>query len=478
MCHRFVFGIALFLVVQGMANGQVTRYELGRRFKQFEQTWAQVKNQEARKRTAPTLAKVTPLFLSLRLQEAAKTLDQSRHLLLGKEIPGGELLWAESLQLIQDPLLLSTKGGTLNLQLNKFYDSKQALPDHATWSVTIQSSSGKVLAKSPIQKISELPSKFTWKLPELPEGDHALALNVSLGGKSLITQRHGLSIAKELSQRISGLEKIAADIDSDKSTTETETLKSTVQILNGLAGKKQYETIYPAVRLLQEAEDLAKAIAKQKRFFDGQRTGQFWLTLQTKRGRHPVRLLVPEQATAKRKIPLVVALHGAGGSENLFFEGYGDGEIVRQCQQRGWFLVAPRSPLFGFSSPVAAIVDELASRYPIDKNNVFVVGHSMGAAQAVNAAQEAPDHFAAIAALGGSGRVNNGEKIKDVPFFVGVGTADFALGGAKRLAATLKAKNVRTVELRVYPDIEHIMIVPEALPAVFAQFDRVKEKSK
>ena len=34
-------------------------------------------------------------------------------------------------------------------------------------------------------------------------------------------------------------------------------------------------------------------------------------------------------------MPVVVALHGAGGSENLFFEGYGAGHIVTECRKRG-----------------------------------------------------------------------------------------------------------------------------------------------
>ena len=95
----------------------------------------------------------------------------------------------------------------------------------------------------------------------------------------------------------------------------------------------------------------------------------------------------------------MVALHGASGSENLFFEGYGRGAIVRLCRERGWLLVAPRLSVFGGTYPIPELVDEVARLYPVARKQVFLVGHSLGAAQAVLNTSKAPELFAAVARL-------------------------------------------------------------------------------
>jgi predicted peptidase len=192
-----------------------------------------------------------------------------------------------------------------------------------------------------------------------------------------------------------------------------------------------------------------------------------------------VRLFVPRGLDANKPVPIVVALHGAGGSENLFFEGYGGGRIVTECRKRGWLLVAPRGGLgLGGPPPVPALLDQLAKRYPLDPKRVFLVGHSMGAMQTIDLIQKHPGKFAAAAALGGGGTVRDAKAFAELPLFVGVGEKDTvaltmsralnkALAGAKKLTYT------------EYPRIEHMVIVREALPDVFELFDTVaagKEK--
>ena len=88
----------------------------------------------------------------------------------------------------------------------------------------------------------------------------------------------------------------------------------------------------------------------------------------------PLRVFVPKGLDASKPVPVVFALHGAGGSENLFFEGYGAGRIVKECEQRGWVLVATRSGLgFGTAPPLADVLEQLGTRYPLDAKRVFVV---------------------------------------------------------------------------------------------------------
>lgn len=157
----------------------------------------------------------------------------------------------------------------------------------------------------------------------------------------------------------------------------------------------------------------------------------------------------------------------------MFFESYGAGQIVKECQKRGWLLVSPRSGLIG-TPPVVAIIDKLAERYPIDRKRVFLVGHSLGAGQAIDLVQRHPDTFAAVAVLGGGGRVRQKERFQRLPVFVGVGTADFALRSSRNLVKTLTDAGAASVTAKEYPDLEHLVIVREALPDLFRMFDSQK----
>ncbi len=61
-----------------------------------------------------------------------------------------------------------------------------------------------------------------------------------------------------------------------------------------------------------------------------------------------------------------------------------------------------------------------------------------------------------------------------MPFFIGVGSEDFALSGARTLSRTLKDAGVKKVELKEYADIEHMAVVQVALKDIFAFLDASK----
>src|SRR5690349_2442714 len=140
-------------------------------------------------------------------------------------------------------------------------------------------------------------------------------------------------------------------------------------------------------------------------------------------------------------------------------------------------VVATRAGgLFDGPPPVPAVLDELARLYPVDRSRVYVVGHSMGAAHAVLLAQQTPGRYAAIAPLGGGGNVSKPEAVKDLPIFIGCGSEDFALFGAKGLAQALQKIGATRTTFKEYRDVEHILVVQEALKDVFAFFEASGKK--
>jgi len=124
----------------------------------------------------------------------------------------------------------------------------------------------------------------------------------------------------------------------------------------------------------------------------------------------------------------------------------------------------------------ADLIDEVNRLYRVDRERVFLVGHSMGAAQAVAEAAKKPESYRAVAALGGGGRAAASEGLKAVAFFVGVGELDFALTGARTLRDALKKAEVRSIEFREYPGVEHVTVVQLGLKDVFAFFDEAAKR--
>lgn len=97
-----------------------------------------------------------------------------------------------------------------------------------------------------------------------------------------------------------------------------------------------------------------------------------------------LRLGLPPRKVPDARHPLVILLHGTGGSENLFFDLYGCTTVAPCC--RAVSTLAGSSWLRGddflAKPPLEASIDTLAKRWPIDPARVSVVGHSMGRPQA------------------------------------------------------------------------------------------------
>ena len=161
--------------------------------------------------------------------------------------------------------------------------------------------------------------------------------------------------------------------------------------------------------------------------------------------------------------------------------------MVRECEKRGWLLVAPHlkkplslTDLIGVMDwlPVADLIDDVDRLYPVDQKHVYLVGHSMGARLAAGLVGQEPRRFAAVAALAGGGpwkasEGNASEELKDVRFFIGVGKEDLvprAPTWARELRPALEKAGVKDVTFKEYADIEHLLVVQAARAEVFEFF--------
>ncbi len=467
--------IVVLLWLPSAARAQAERFEVGQRLRAFEAAWERQPDEKARKRALGPLAEIMALFFKGRTDEVGRVLDRARHALSSEQPAPAEVQWAEALSVRLAMRFLDRDAAKLPVTVQPFYEVKADAPRRAVLRLTLETPGAKAPLIRHEQAIESLPLETALPLAGKPiaEGDYHLRAEVVAGAKVLAAAPpQTVSFASNRTERLKALQTGAADLPAAAPPVERATVRAHAALLQELAAGSTLETNYPAAHLLAEAEAALKAAQGGKGYYGG-RTGQFWLRLPGDKANTAVRVLAPEAVKQGKPLPLVIALHGAGGSENLFFEGYGSGEIVRQCAKRGWLLVAPRAAGFSLTFPAADLIDRVAKLYPVDRKRVFVVGHSMGAMQAVSAAVATPERYAGVAALGGGGFVGQkADGLKGLPFFVGVGSKDFALTMAQALRDGLKRVGVERLEFREYPEVEHLTVVRVALPEVFAFFDK------
>lgn len=468
----------VLLLLPGNSFAQQDRYELGQRLKALELLWDEKKPEgDARKRVSGPLTRSVTSFFTMQLGEAGRYLDDARFSLLSEQPPSNARRWAAALSVRPQTRLIDTNAKELAIELYAFYPPKVEPVSGARLRLLLVSETGKPVGRGVEAPVAQLPMTVPMPLEAIGEGDFWLTAEIIAEKESLASIRQRISVLSEPAER---LRKMGAVVEKTEQRTVTaETLRAHRALLESLLNKKTLETDYPAARLFAEAETLVASLDQGNDDLLKNRPGQYWLTLPTGAGRTAVRLYAPQNLAKTDAVPLVIAMHGAGGSENMFFEGYGAGGIVKLCEKRGWLLVAPRAASgFGRAASTADFIDALAKLYPVDRKRVFLVGHSMGASTAVAMVSAGPDKVAAVAVLGGGGRIAQPETVKAVPFFIGCGKQDFAIALARSLAKSLEKVNGLTVIFKEYVDIEHLAIVQVALPDVFAFFDTVARKSE
>lgn len=463
-------------------SAQSDRYELGKRLRRFEVAWqtAETKHREA---STEPMQKAVQSFFSLQFAKAAAQLDAAYFAVRNANAPTDieQLVISHSLQV--QPVVVDTLSGSVNVTLRPFTQSA-SLAKTETMSDTL--AAAKVTVKL-IEGDGTVRGSFTldWfeatagkelTFREMPEGDYGLQASVEVHSEKFLLPAVQVSFIDDLAKR---LEKIELGIQvfpkADISETNRLTVRSYAQTLRSQVDKRPLETDFPTARLLRLAEELMSTPDKAAELFRQPAQESIWMTLSHSRRSVAVRVHMPAQSPGvkneAKKRPVLLAFHGAGGSENMFFETYGAGRLVELASQRGWIVVAPRHPLLGMPLNYREMIEVLSHYYPIDTERVFLVGHSMGAAEVVRQVSLAPTAPQAAVAIGGGGNAKDVAATKSTPWLVAAGELDFGRGGAKSLAKRLEELGCQ-VEYRDYPKVEHMVIVQAALDEVFAFLDK------
>ena len=164
--------------------------------------------------------------------------------------------------------------------------------------------------------------------------------------------------------------------------------------------------------------------------------------------------------TTSQEWPLVLFLHGAGerGSDIEFVKRNGPPRLIEEGQQFPFILVSPQCPerTIWDNKLLITLLDEIESKYNVDKSRVYLTGLSMGGHATWSLAIQNPERFAAIIPVCARGYSQDVFVLKDVPVWVFHGEKDDIVpisDGQKMVDALEHAGG--SVKFTIYPEANH-----------------------
>lgn len=494
------------------AADQWPRYDLGQRVKRFELAFERVLADEPSRRLAlPHLNSAVTTFFGLNLPEAARNIDSAYLSLLPADRAAAESRFlrfsCEPSRRLFDP---THPGEEVTIVFRARYEQvapvgEEGAPATSVDPVTQVGSAQTVLVSQEVKAkpksiayrsqrpklqitirysartqrmahllTSEVPDamgdEFRLTLPRmildrLEPDDYWFTAQVEdpRARQSFSFPGWQLSVVPRVSQRLDAVE---SRLDKIVEPTSRESARDRVRWIRSLAAGETLETDFPAEDLLNRCELAIRSAASKSGVFS-QMSQPDWVTVSNGQWSCPTRIF---PAVGRDPRPLVIAMHGIGGSENMFPETLGAGKIVTLCQQRNWSLVTPRMAPGEPRVELSALLDQLEPIIRLDRSRVFLVGHSMGAYQALSLTMHQPDQVRGYAAIAGGRAIDRPERIKGIPGLFVTGDQDFARGGVQAAFASLPAEE-SAAAYREFSAVEHFAVVQVALGEVFAMFD-------
>jgi poly(3-hydroxybutyrate) depolymerase len=345
--------------------------------------------------------------------------------------------------------------------------------------------------------LRESPYPFELDVRDVADGAYTLSVDVADGANPLGAASLNVALHKGLDETVARLENDAARAPE---SVRGDILFPADRMRNVNRGRLEART-FDLEKDLAAAESAAAGAAGGKDPFAG-RTGDFkrHYTLAAANEILPYHVFVPSTYKGTSAFPLIVALHGLGGTEDSFFDGY-DKQLPALAESHGYIVAAPLGyrvdGSYGWglgtapSDPATRRTQDLSEQdvmqvllrvrrtYKIDDNRIYLLGHSMGAIGTWKIAPKYPDIWAAIAPFSGAGVPATLERIRTVPEIIVHGDADptVNVSGSRNMVAKLKELGVEHKYIEV-PGGVHSDVVAPNLKAVIEFFDTHKKTAK
>jgi predicted peptidase len=132
--------------------------------------------------------------------------------------------------------------------------------------------------------------------------------------------------------------------------------------------------------------------------------------------------------------------------------------LINGGKQFPFIVVSPQCPNGQSWEPfkLAALLDEIAEKYKVDQDRVYLTGISMGGFGTWALASHSPNRFAAIVPICGGGDPSRAKRIAHIPAWVFHGAKDpsVPLEDSQKMVDAMK-KNGGDPKFTVYPEAKH-----------------------
>jgi poly(3-hydroxybutyrate) depolymerase len=332
----------------------------------------------------------------------------------------------------------------------------------------------------------ELPYRMDVDVSGLADGPYQLQAEVFDGTQSLGVATSRIVLRKDLDATLAQIE---ADAAKAPETLRPEVLYPAEYVHNVDRGRVEIGA-FDLVKELASADQILAAAKTGKDPFAG-RTGDFKRHYLFKAAGEimPYHLYVPSTYNPSRALPLVVALHGLGASEDSMFSAIYGG-VPKLAEQHGFIVVAPLGYRvdggYGFfraagqsnrrtelsEQEVMEVVQLVKQQYKVDDNRIYLMGHSMGGIGTWALAAKHPGLWAALGPISGVGDPTSVEKMGPVPEIVVHGDADdvVPVSGSRAMVAEMKKLGVEVKYIEV-PGGNHGNVAAPNMAAIFDFFD-------
>lgn len=172
-------------------------------------------------------------------------------------------------------------------------------------------------------------------------------------------------------------------------------------------------------------------------------------------------LYLPEDyERSSKKWPLVLFLHGSGerGSDIELVKRNGPPKLVEEGKKFPFILVSPQCPerTIWDNKMLISFLDEIESKYNVDKNQEYLTGLSMGGHATWSLAIQYPERFAAILPVCARGYPQDVYVLKEVPVWVFHGQKDdiVPINDGLKMVDALEREG-SSVKFTIYPEAGH-----------------------